>query len=156
MNININSDAYLTFALGKENFAIPVEHVQEIVELDQVTQVPNAPAYMLGIINLRGRILPLFDTKLKLGLPRTEITKRSRVMVLCIKTEDNKNLEVGALVDVAREVQEYSPSEIQPTPEVHESNSSLITGIINDHGHITMMVDIGKVFTTEELLQINK
>ena len=65
------SNAYLTFALGEEKFAIRVDHVQEVVEFGQVTKVPNAPNYMLGIINLRGRVLPLLDAKLKLGLSAT-------------------------------------------------------------------------------------
>jgi purine-binding chemotaxis protein CheW len=154
MNTNQTSDAYLTFSLGEENFAIPVEHVQEVVELDQVTRVPNAPEYMLGIINLRGRVLPLFDTKHKLGLPKTETTKKSRIMILNIKYDDNKYLEIGALVDVAKEVVEISASEIQDAPEFENSASSTITGIVNKQGSITMIMDIQRVFTLQEINQL--
>src|SRR6478609_7916405 len=110
-------NSYLTFALGDEKFAIPVDHVQEVVEFGQVTKVPNAPVYMLGIINLRGRVLPLLDTKLKLGLTATVRTQKSRIMVLDIQTEDDKNLQIGAMVDVAREVVEINDNEIQEAPE---------------------------------------
>src|SRR4051812_23287406 len=105
------SNAYLTFALGEEKFAIPVDRVQEVVEFGQVTKVPNAPAYMLGIINLRGRVLPLLDTKLKLGLTATVPTQRTRIMLLDILTHDDKSLQIGALVDIAREVVEISDAE---------------------------------------------
>ena len=103
-----DSNSYLTFALGDEKFAIPVDHVQEVVEFGHVTKVPNAPDYMLGIINLRGRVLPLLDTKLKLGLPATALSQKSRIMVLDLQLEDDKNLQIGAMVDLAREVIEIS------------------------------------------------
>ena len=150
------SNAYLTFALGEEKFAIPVDHVQEVVEFGHVTKVPNAPVYMLGIINLRGRVLPLLDTKLKLGLTATERTQKSRIMVLDIQTEDDKNLQIGAMVDVAREVVEISDNEIQEAPEFENLKTSApITGIVNNHGDITMIMDITKVFSVNEVLQLN-
>lgn len=150
------SNAYLTFALGDEKFAIPVDHVQEVVEFSQVTKVPNAPSYMLGIINLRGRVLPLLDTKLKLGLPATERTQKSRIMVLDIQTEDDKNIQIGAMVDVAREVMEISDNEIQDAPEFENLKTTApITGIVNNHGDITMIMDITKVFSVNEVIQLN-
>jgi purine-binding chemotaxis protein CheW len=150
------SNAYLTFALGNEKFAIPVDHVQEVVEFAQVTKVPNAPSYMLGIINLRGRVLPLLDTKLKLGLPATERTQKSRIMVLDIQTEDDKNIQIGAMVDVAREVMEINDNEIQDAPEFENLKTSApITGIVNNHGDITMIMDITKVFSVNEVIQLN-
>lgn len=149
------SKAYLTFSLGDEKFAIPVDHVQEVVEFGQVTKVPNAPPYMLGIINLRGRVLPLLDTKIKLGLEPAEQSKKSRIMVLDIRTELNKDIQIGAMVDVAREVVEISEDEIQEAPEFHNlKNTAPITGIVNDHGDISMIMDITKVFSDAELIEI--
>jgi purine-binding chemotaxis protein CheW len=150
------ANAYLTFALGNEKFAIPVEHVQEVVEFSQVTKVPNAPHYMVGIINLRGQILPLLDTKLKLGLPATEKSRKSRIMVLDISTGDNKNLHIGAMVDLAREVIEIAPKDIQDPPDVDNLKSSApITGVVNNSGDITMIMDITKVFSVQEVKQLN-
>jgi purine-binding chemotaxis protein CheW len=150
------STAYLTFALGEEKFAISVEQVQEIVEFDQVTKVPNAPHYMLGIINLRGRVLPLLDTKLKLGLTATERTQKSRIMVLEIQTADDKILQIGAMVDVAREVIEIMKTDIQEPPEFENLKTSApITGIVNNHGEITMIMDITRVFSVNEVIQLN-
>ena len=154
--MKIESKAYLTFALGEEKFAIPVDHVQEVVEFGQVTKVPNAPGYMLGIINLRGRVLPLLDTKLKLGLPATERTQKSRIMVLDIQTENEKSLQIGAMVDVAREVVEISASEIQEAPEFENLKTTApITGIVNNHGDITMIMDITRVFSVNEVIELN-
>ncbi|HMG94465.1 MAG TPA: chemotaxis protein CheW [Chryseolinea sp.] len=147
-----NSNAYLTFALGDEKFAIPVDHVQEVVEFGQVTKVPNAPGYMLGIINLRGRVLPLLDTKLKLGLSPTAITQKCRIMILDIQTAEDKNYQIGAMVDFAREVVEIDDSEIQEAPEFENLKTTApITGIVNNHGDITMIMDITRVFSMNDL-----
>jgi len=151
------SNAYLTFALGHEKFAIKVEHVQEVVEFGQYTRVPHAPAYMLGIINLRGRVLPLLDTKLKLGLQATERTAKSRVMVLDIPMADDKNLQIGAMVDVAREVVEINDKDIQEAPEFENLKTEApITGIVNQQGDITMIMDIAKVFSVNDIVELNR
>lgn len=155
MKKDLNS--YLTFALGDERFAIPVDQVQEVVEFGHVTKVPNAPNYMLGIINLRGRVLPLLDTKLKLGLPQTAVSQKSRIMVLDLQLEDDKNLQIGAMVDLAREVIEISEDEIQDAPEFENLKTSApITGIVNKQGDITMIMDITRVFSTNEITELNK
>lgn len=150
-----DSTAYLTFALGEEKFAIPVDHVQEVVEFGQVTKVPNAPIYMLGIINLRGRVLPLLDTKLKLGLTATAVTQKSRIMILDIQSAEDKNYQIGAMVDFAREVVEIDDADIQGAPEFENLKTSApITGLVNDHGDITMIMDIGKVFSINDLTEL--
>src|SRR5262245_9167457 len=150
-----DSNAYLTFALGAEKFAIPVDHVQEVVEFGQVTKVPNAPGYMLGIINLRGRVLPLLDTKLKLGLTATAITQKCRIMILDIQSTDDKNYQIGAMVDFAREVVEIDENEIQDAPEFENLKTTApITGIVNNHGDITMIMDITRVFSINDLTEL--
>lgn len=155
MDIQNTTSAYLTFALGEEKFAIGVENVQEIVELDQVTKVPNAPPYMLGIINLRGRVLPLLDTRLKLGLPQTELTRKSRIIVLDLHDTEDKSFQIGTLVDVAKEVVELAPSDIQDAPEFESYNTHApITGIVNRQGDITMVMDIARIFSTTDVVQL--
>lgn len=155
MKANHESNAYLTFSLGDEKFAIMVDNVQEIVELDMVTKIPNAPHYMLGIINLRGKVLPLLDTKLKLGMPPTEINKKSRIMVLDIEIEDGKNMQIGALVDVAKEVVQISQDEIQDAPDFEDLRTNApVTGLINNQGDITMIMDITNIFSTSEIMNL--
>jgi purine-binding chemotaxis protein CheW len=146
--------AYLTFSLGAEKFAIPVEHVQEVVEYGHVTKVPNAPDYMAGVINLRGRVLPLLDTKLKLGLPATVQTQRTRILVVEIQ-EGDKTSHLGAMVDVAREVIEINQQEIIDAPGVEQANTTTpITGILNSHGDITLIMDIHKVFSANQVEEL--
>jgi purine-binding chemotaxis protein CheW len=141
--------------LGEEKFAISVDSVQEVVELEQVTKVPNAPAYMLGIINLRGRVLPLLDTRLKLGLSKAEVTRKSRIMVIELETDD-KNIQVGALVDIAKEVIQLSPADIQNPPDMENYHADApITGIVNNHGDITMVMDIARIFSTADIIHLN-
>ena len=150
-----NSNAYLTFALGEEKFAIRVDNVQEVVEFGQVTKVPNAPNYMLGIINLRGRVLPLLDTKLKLGLSATAVTQKSRIMILDIQTSEEKSYQIGAMVDFAREVVEIDDAEIQDAPEFENLKTTApITGLVNSHGDITMIMDISRVFSINDLADL--
>ncbi|MBT1704518.1 chemotaxis protein CheW [Chryseosolibacter indicus] len=149
--------SYITFGLGDEKFALAVDHVQEIVELDKVTKIPNAPHYMLGIINLRGKVLPLLDTRLKLGLSEALATKKSRIMVIDIMVTDEKVIQIGALVDVAKEVIELSPSDIQEAPEFENYNTKTpITGVVNNKGDITMIMDVNKVFSSADILQLNQ
>lgn len=149
---NNESTAYLTFSLGEEKFAITVDNVQEVVELDQVTKVPNAPAYMLGIINLRGKVLPLLDTKLKLGMEATSITKKSRIMVLDVEADDAKSLQIGALVDIAKDVIELRPDDIQEVPDFESfKHDAPVTGLVNDRGDITMIMDIQRIFSSAEI-----
>lgn len=156
MSKHYESHAYLTFSLGEEKFAISVENVQEVVELEQVTKVPNAPDYMLGIINLRGRVLPLLDTRMKLGLKRTEITKKSRIMILDLTTEEEKSLQVGALVDIAKEVIELTADDIQEAPDFENYKTHApITGVVNNRGDITMIMDIARIFSTADIVQLN-
>ena len=151
------TNTYLTFTLGDEKFAIPVDHVQEVVEFGHVTKVPNSPDYMLGIINLRGKILPLLDTKLKLGLPAAARSQKSRIMVLDLLLEDEKGFQIGAMVDHAREVIELHNNEIQDAPEFADLQSTApIKGIVNRQGDITMIMDITKVFSTADVVELNK
>ncbi|HEY9045999.1 MAG TPA: chemotaxis protein CheW [Ohtaekwangia sp.] len=151
------SKAYLTFALGEEKFAIPVDYVQEVVELEHVTRVPQAPPYMLGIINLRGRVLPLLDTKMKLGLPASPVTRKSRIMILDLHIADDRNLQIGAMVDIAREVIELHDNQIQQTPDFENVKTTVpVTGLVNDHGDITLIMDINRVFSFQELTDVTK
>jgi len=142
------SQAYLTFMLGDEKFAIHVDYVQEIVEPDLITRVPDTPEYMLGIINLRGKVLPLLDTRIKLGLPSMPPNVKSRILILHIKDADDRAMQIGAIVDMAREVVLIDPHQVQPPVDVQDNSRAItVTGIVNDQGNITMILDVNKVFT---------
>ncbi|GAA0894678.1 chemotaxis protein CheW [Fulvivirga kasyanovii] len=157
MSTGKKSEAYLTFLLNDEKFAVHVNYVHEVVEFNKYTRVPDAPAYMLGIFNLRGTILPLLDTRIKLGLPQKEKTTKTRVIILNIYGEEDAITSIGAIVDVAREVVEIEDESVQKPDDIEGFKSSTpITGIVNDHGDITMIMDINRVFSFDELNQVGK
>lgn len=150
------SNSYLTFLIGNDKFAVHVENVQEVVEVDQITKLPHAPAYMLGIINLRGKILPLIDTRQKLGLPPVEITNSSRILVLDIKNAEDKRLLIGATVDIAREVVTIEQQQIQDPAQIQYGNSTSLVGIVNQQGDITMILDIAALFPVTEITSFDQ
>src|SRR5687768_11883119 len=99
----LQSQSYLTFRLGGEIFAASVLHVIEILELSKITKVPRSPAFMRGVINLRGNVLPVIDTRSKFGLESAADTVDTCIMVLNIES-GNEKIMVGALVDAVQEV----------------------------------------------------
>lgn len=151
MITRLASNSYLTFIIGNDKFAVHVENVQEVIEVDQITKLPHAPAYMLGIINLRGKILPLVDTRQKLGLPSVEITHSNRILILDVKNGDNNRLLIGATVDIAREVVTIEESQIQDPAHIQHSHSSSLTGIVNNQGDITMILNVSAMFPVSEI-----
>ncbi len=147
----VASNSYLTFVIGNDKFAVHVAHVQEVIEVGQVTKLPHVPAYMLGIINLRGKTLPLIDTRQKLGLPPVELTSSNRILVLNIKDAADKQLLIGATVDIAREVVAINPQAIQDPACIQYNNASSLSGIVNDQGDITMILNVSTLFPIGEI-----
>lgn len=153
---NINS--YLTFTLGEEQYAANVKNVTNIVELSKITKVPRAPEYMLGIVNLRGMVLPVIDARKKFGLPETEYTVNTCILVLEVVV-NNKNVIVGALVDGVKEVIEIEDSEIKDPPSIgFNLNNYFITGVFKkkDEDIFVMILDMDTVFSTDEIVEINQ
>lgn len=97
-NIQETSKSYLSFQIGEELFATHVAHVNNIIEVPKITDVPNTPDYFKGVLNLRGAVLPVIDTRVKLNMPPAEFTQLTCVLVLEIN-HNNTIIQVGALVD---------------------------------------------------------
>ena len=152
---SVASNSYLTFLIGNDKFAVPVAHVQEVIEVGQVTKLPHAPACMLGIINLRGQILPLIDTRQKLGLPSGEITHSSRILVLDVKDTANNQWLIGATVDIASEVVTIGPQQIQDPVHIQHNNTTALSGIVNHEGDITMILNISTLFSIGEIMSLD-
>ncbi len=116
---------FLTFRLGAEEYGIDILRVQEIRSYEQPTRIANAPAFIKGVVNLRGVIVPIIDLPLKLGCPSNEINAFTVVIVLNVK-----NRVVGAVVDSVSDVLELGKDQIKPSPELNSSvDASFITGI---------------------------
>lgn len=153
--IEINS--YLSFKLGDEVYAANVSKVLNILEMTKITKVPKAPEYMKGVINLRGSVLPVVDTRIKFAMSPTEYTTNTCILVLEIEI-DGESLHVGGLVDSVQEVLEIEKNQILPPPNIgNKFKSQFITGMykLTDDQFI-MILDMDKIFTIDDLLALKE
>ena len=143
--------SYLTFKLGEEVFAANVSKVLNILELSKVTKVPKSPSFMKGVINLRGSVLPLIDTRIKFEMEETEYTTNTCILVLDIDMS-GESVHVGAIVDAVQEVIELDESHIQPAPSIGTKyKSEFIEGMAKKNDSFIMILNMDLVFSTEEL-----
>lgn len=151
-DINDNIHSYLTFKLGKESFAANVGKVLEILEVQHITKVPKSPEYMTGVINLRGNVLPVIDTRIKFGLSKTECTVNTCIIVINVEM-NSESIIVGAMVDSVQEVLEIQESQIQPSPSIGSKyKAEFLDGMIKYHDEFIMLLNIDKVFSADELI----
>jgi len=149
--IQANISSYLTFKLGDEIFAANVGKVLNILEMTKVTKVPKAPVYMKGVINLRGSVLPLIDTRIKFEMEETVYTTNTCILVLDINM-NGESVHVGALVDSVQEVLEFDDRQIQPPPSIGTRyKSEFIDGMAKINDDFIMILNMDMVFSTEEL-----
>jgi len=154
MSIKQMPESYLTFKLDDELFAVSVSQVLEILELKPITKVPKSPRFMKGVVNLRGNILPVIDTRNKFGMTDTEFSIDTCIVVLNINTGRDLIL-VGALVDSVQEVIEISEESIQPSPTIGINyREEFIKGMGKINDVFIMILDVDKVFTADELFSI--
>ncbi|MDD2196917.1 MAG: chemotaxis protein CheW [Bacteroidales bacterium] len=149
---NVNS--YLSFKLGEEEFAAHVGKVLNILEMTRITEVPKAPEYMKGVINLRGTVLPVIDTRMKFGMSPTEYTANTCIVVLDIEV-DNETIHIGALVDAVQAVLEIDRNSIMPPPSIGSKyRSEFIEGVANIDEKFIMILDMDAVFSTEDVTSL--
>jgi purine-binding chemotaxis protein CheW len=142
---------YLTFSLDKEQFAVDIGKVREVLEFSSVTKVPRTPDFMRGVINLRGTVVPVIDLRLKLGLSRTEATIDTCVIIIEVQSPTER-LVLGALADSVQEVIELDPKSIDPPPRMGTRvNIDFLRGIGKRDEQFLMLLDINRVLTDEEL-----
>jgi len=142
---------YLTFTLGDDVFAIDVTMAREVLDLCDVTRVPQVPEYMLGVINLRGSVVPVIDMRRKFGMPAAEKTRDSCIVVVEVDV-DGEPVTVGALADSVREVLDLTPDQIEPPPRIGTRlNTEFIKGMGSLDDRFVIILDINRVFSAEEL-----
>jgi len=142
---------YLTFHLGSDMFAIDVTNAKEILDYANLTKVPQTPEYMLGVINIRGGVVPVIDMRLKFGLPRIEATKDSCFIVVEVEL-DGDVVTVGTLVDSVNEVVDIRADQVEPPPRLGTRlKTEFIKGMGNLGENFVIILDINKVFSAEEL-----
>jgi len=135
-------------------FAANVAKVLNILEMVKITKVPKAPEFMLGVINLRGNVLPVIDLRMKFGIEANEISKNTCILVLDIEMEKDK-LQVGAVVDSVQEVLEITDENIQPPPNLGSKfRSEFIYGMSKKDEDFIMLLDMDRVFTQLEISEL--
>lgn len=145
---------YLSFKMSEEVFAINVSKVMNILEMQHITRVPKTLPYMKGVINLRGTVLPVVDLRVKFGLPEKEFTVDTSIIVLNIEKEGDP-LMLGILVDSVREVLEFKDEDIAPSPTIGTKyNSGFIQGMYRIDDRFIMILDIDKVFSVDDILEV--
>jgi len=137
---------WVTFKLEDETYGINVMQVQEILRYSEIAPVPGAPAYVLGIINLRGNVVTVIDTRSRFGLESCEVTDNTRVVVI-----ESEQQVIGILVDSASEVVYLKASEIDEAPNVGTDESAqFIQGVSNRDGELLILVDLDKLLSDDE------
>src|SRR6056297_1773733 len=139
---------YLTMNLGKELYGIPVLKVQQIIGKTEITEIPRMPEFIKGVINLRGKIIPLMDLRLKFGLEEKEYTDRTVFIVLEVFLNEETRKEIGVVVDAATAVAEISKDEIEPPPRYGvDVDNDFIVGMAKQEDKVIMLLDIEQVLT---------
>lgn len=144
----------LTFTLDGEFFAMDIYSVREILDVSEITRIPQAPEFMLGVVNLRGNAVPVMDLRQRFGLPRAARTVNSRIIIMEQAQEDGSTQLIGALADSVKEVLELDASQVDPPPRMGSKVPiDFITGIGRHNNKFVILLDAAKVFSTEELTQ---
>lgn len=141
--------SYLTFKLGKENFAANIGNVLHILGVPEITELPNAPSYIKGAFNLRGKVLTIIDPHEKFKMKQQSITKNSCVIVLEFE-KDGERTEIGALVDAVDQVIEVQESDLLPPPNLGtQFKSDYIENVIKKGEEFILVLNIENVFSSE-------
>ncbi|MBD7976529.1 MULTISPECIES: chemotaxis protein CheW [Pseudomonas] len=141
---------WVTFRLDNESYGINVMQVQEVLRYSEIAPVPGAPSYVLGIINLRGNVVTVIDTRQRFGLDSADITDNSRIVII----EADKQV-VGILVDSVAEVVYLRQSEIETAPNVgNEESAKFIQGVCNKNGELLILVELEKMMSEDEWLEL--
>ncbi|MBI5327233.1 MAG: chemotaxis protein CheW [Deltaproteobacteria bacterium] len=140
----------VTFKIGKEEFSVDILMVQEIIRMIDITHVPKAPEFVEGVINLRGKVIPVIDLRKRFGLERVEKDKDSRIIVI-----ETGGKSVGMLVDSVSEVMRLAAETIEPPPEIAASvDSGYITGVGKLKDRLIILLNIDKILSPKEKVRL--
>ncbi|HED33321.1 MAG TPA: chemotaxis protein CheW [Gammaproteobacteria bacterium] len=142
---------FLTFILNTDVYGINILNIKEIIDYGNVTRVPLMPEFIAGVINLRGSVVPVVDLALRFSMQTSEITKRSSIVILEIKCEDQK-MEIGVTVDVVNEVLDILSSEIESAPMFGTKiRTDFISGMGKLDGELLVLLDIENILSLDEI-----
>jgi purine-binding chemotaxis protein CheW len=139
--VETRAGKFLTFALGREEYGFEILKVREIIGVIEITQVPSMPSYVLGVINLRGKVVPIVDLRCRFNMPPVERTSESCIIVVSVREK-----LMGVFVDQVSEVLDVHAEEIEDAPDVgSDSTSNYILGMAKVKGRVKILLDIDAV-----------
>lgn len=145
---------YLSFSLANEEYGVDILRVQEIKGWTPVTQIPNAPPFLKGVLNLRGTIVPIVDLRMRFNLEAVEYTPTTVVIVLSLVT-DGRERTFGVVVDAVSDVLNISPADIRPKPDFGTVvDADFISGLATVDEHMVMLLDIDRLLRVDEITAI--
>ena len=146
---------HLTFRLAQEEYGVEIMKVREIVGLMSITSVPQSSGHMRGVMNLRGKIIPVLDVRRKFGMPDIELSKENCIITCMVKGRDSGVL-VGLLVDSVSEVIQLKAEDVDAMPDLADMRVDFVPGVVKSKGRVIILLDIDKVVQGNDLEQIAK
>jgi purine-binding chemotaxis protein CheW len=144
---------YLTFSLADESYGVPVLKVREIITMLHITTVPQMPPYVKGVINLRGKVIPVIDLRTKLGLPSANLTVSNCIVVVQITPTGMETKNIGLIVDAVEEVANLTQDDIEPAPDFGGTiNVEYLLGMATLKGNVKSLLDIEKVIAIDGII----
>jgi len=147
-----NSNKYLSFVLGAEEYSVEILRVREIIGIIDITPLPQTPDYIKGVINLRGKIIPVVELRTRFNLESVEYTNATCIIVVEVNSHDGDQLHMGVIVDTVSEVLDINADQLEPAPRFANSvNTEYILGIGKVKEKTIILLDINKVLSSEEI-----
>ena len=145
---------YLTFSLGGEVFALGILNVKEIIEFGNITEIPMMPAFIRGVINLRGAVVPVIDLSARFGGPASTVSRRTCIVIVELG-EGEERQDLGVIVDAVNEVLEIPRSEIEPPPTFGAKiRADFIQGMGKVEGHFVIILNVDRVLSPQEITML--
>ncbi len=152
-SIRVDAKKYLTFTLGKDAYGVEILKVQEIIRLMEITEVPRAPGFVRGVINLRGEVIVVVDLRRKFGLPQRADTDRTCIIVLQVMAPNGQPLTRGVIVDTVSDVLDLVDEQLEPPPDLGQGvDVSFIRNVGKTDDRVVIILDVDRVLDFVDVL----
>lgn len=146
---------YLTFFLAGQEFGVEITKVREILRVLDITPVPQTAHFLLGVINLRGKVIPVIDLRLRLGHPSREPDERTCIVVVEVKGREGQNILISMMVDQVNEVLQIAPEEVEPAPPFGtEVDTNYILGMAKTAQGVKILLDVDRIINESVLVEV--
>ncbi|PLX70091.1 MAG: chemotaxis protein CheW [Denitrovibrio sp.] len=153
-NMQHDNCQVLTFMLAEEVYGVDIMSVREVLDYTSVTKVPQTPDYMVGVINLRGNVVPVLDLRLKFGMGKTEKMVNTCVIIVEVEIDDETTI-LGALADSVQEVVDFEGSNIEDAPKIGtQLNTAFIKGMAKNNDGFVIILNVNSVFSQDDILSL--